>query len=145
MDGKGAESRIYGGGNDELDNVILPQRHVGSGSPQCTATINYEGNNACASMVMAKKTTPRTRHIDIKYHFIGQWVEQDLIKLERVASIMNVDDIFTKQLVPLLFWRHCDYLMGRVPPQYSSHYQNIHLVSNPEQLQKDGGCVEGEE
>ena len=35
--------------------------------------------------------------------------------------------------------------MGQVPPRYSSHYQNIHLVSNPEQLQKDGGCVEGEE
>ena len=35
--------------------------------------------------------------------------------------------------------------MDRVPPQYSSHYQNIPLVSNPERLQKDGGRVEGEE
>ena len=35
--------------------------------------------------------------------------------------------------------------MVRVPPQYSSHYQNIHLVINPEWLQKDDGCVGGEE
>ena len=96
-------------------------------------------------MAMAKKPTPRTRHIDITYHVICQWVEQDLIKLERVASILNVADIFTKQLGPLLFRRHCDYLMGRVPPQYSLHYQNIHLLSNLERLQKDSGCVGGEE
>jgi hypothetical protein len=65
--------------------------------------------------------------------------------LERVASILNVADIFTKQLGPLLFRRHCDYLMGRVPPQYSSHYKNVQMLSNPERLQRDGACIEGEE
>ena len=94
------------------------------GVTQCAATIGYEDNNACTSIAMAKKPTPRTRHIDIKYHVICQWVEQDFIKLERVASILNVADICTKQLGPLLFRRHCDYLMGRVPHQYSLHYHN---------------------
>jgi hypothetical protein len=115
------------------------------GIPQCAATIGYEDNDACTSMAMAQKPTPRTRHIDIKYHVICQWVEQDMIKLERVASIFNVADIFTKQLGPLLFRRHCDYLMGRVPPQYSSHYKDIRLRTNPERLRQDGVCVEGQE
>ena len=47
---------------------------------------------------------------------------------------MNIADIFTKQLGPLLFRRHCDYLMGRVPPQYSAHYQDLNLIKNPTRL-----------
>ena len=53
-------------------------------------------------------------------------MEQDLIKLERIPTALNIADIFTKQLGPLLFKRHCDYLMGRVPPQYSSAYQQFY-------------------
>ena len=73
------------------------------GVPQCAATIGYEDNDACASMAMAQKPTTRTRHIDIKYHVLCQWVEQDLVKLERISTQKNVADIFTKQLDPLLF------------------------------------------
>ena len=76
------------------------------GVPQCAATIRYEDNDACTSMAMSEKPMPRTRHIDIKYHVIYQWVEQDLIKLECVASILNVAYVFTKQLGPLLFRQH---------------------------------------
>ena len=57
-----------------------------------------------------------------------------MLKLEQISPKMNIADIFTKQLVLLLFCRHCDYLMGRVPPQYSSHYQEFHLMTNPELL-----------
>ena len=86
------------------------------------ATIAYEDNDAATAMANARRPTSRTRHIDIKWHVLCQWVEQDLIKLERIPTALNIADIFTKQLGPLLFKRHCDYLMGRVPPQYSSAY-----------------------
>ena len=92
------------------------------GIPQCAATIGYEDNNVCTAMAIAQKPTPRTQNIDIKYHVICQWVEQDLMKLVRVAPALNVAVIFTNQLEPLLFRRHYDYLMERVPPQYSVHY-----------------------
>ena len=115
------------------------------GIPQCAATIGYEDNDACTSMAMAEKPSPRTRHIDIKYHVICQWTEQDLIKLERVASALNVADIFTKQLGRLLFRRHCDYLMGRVPPQYSAHYQDIMSRNSPAKLDADEACIESAE
>ena len=104
------------------------------GVPQCAATVAYEDNDACTMMAQAQKPTPRARHIDIKYHVLCQWVEQDLIKLERISTKLNIADIFTKQLGPLLFRRHCDYLMGRVPPQYSSHYEDMHLRTNPVRL-----------
>ena len=104
------------------------------GVPYCAATIAYEDNDACAMMTQAQKPTPWACHIDITYHLICQWVEDDLIKLEWISPKMNIADIFTKQLGPLLFRRHCDYLTGRVPPQYSAHYQDLHLRTNPESL-----------
>ena len=104
------------------------------GVPQCSATIAYEDNDACTMMAQAQKPTPRARHIDIKYHVICQWVEGDLLKLERLSATMNIANIFTKQLGLLLFRRHCDYLMGKVPPQYSAHYQDLNLMTNPTRL-----------
>ena len=95
------------------------------GVPQCAATVAYEDNDACTSMANAGKLTPRTRHIDIKYNVLCQWVEQDLIRLERIATSQNVADIFTKIMGPLLFRRHCDYLMGWVPPAYSACYKQF--------------------
>ncbi len=89
------------------------------GVPQCSASIAYEDNDACTAMANSEKPTSRTRHMDLKYNVLCEWVERDLIKLERVATKLNLADHFTKQLGPLLFHRHVDYIMGRVPPQYS--------------------------
>ena len=82
------------------------------------ASILYEDNDACTFMAMAQKPTPRTWHMDIKYFSLCEWVERDLIKLERVATALNMADHFTKALGSLLFRRHTDYLLGRVPPRY---------------------------
>lgn len=48
-----------------------------------------------------------------------EWVERDLIKLERIDTTINMADHFTKSLSPILFRRHTDYIMGRVPPNYA--------------------------
>ena len=53
-------------------------------------------------------------------------LERDLIKLERIDTSQNLADHFTKQLTPILFRRHVDYIMGHVPPKYSSCYQKIY-------------------
>ena len=57
-----------------------------------------------------------------------------MLKLARISTRMNVADIFMKQLGPLLYRQHCDYLMGRVPPQYPAHYQDLHLMTNQARL-----------
>ena len=51
-----------------------------------------------------------------------------------ITSKLNIVSIFTKQLGPILFCRHYSYLMGQVPPQYSSHYKDIHMMTNPLRL-----------
>ena len=102
--------------------------------PQCSATIAYEDNDACTMMAQAQKPTPRARRIDIKYHVICQWVEGDLLKLERISTTINIADVFTKHWGQLVYRRQCDYLMGRVPPQYLAHSQDLHLMTNPTRL-----------
>ena len=85
------------------------------GIPQDAATVLYEDNDACEAMANAQKPTTRTRHMDIKYNVLCEWVERDLIKLKRVDTSVNMADIFTKQLGPTLFNRHIDYLLGHLP------------------------------
>jgi hypothetical protein len=49
--------------------------------PQEAATVAYEDDDGCTSMANAQKPTPQTRHIDIKYFTLCDWVERDLIIL----------------------------------------------------------------
>ena len=92
--------------------------------PQEAATILYEDNDACTAMGNAQKPTPRTRHIDIKYFLICEWIERDLMILERIDTTINMSDHFTKGLSRALFHRHADYLLGHIPPAYSPIYKS---------------------
>ncbi len=47
--------------------------------PQEAATVAYEDNDGCTAMGNAQKPTTRTRHIDIKYFALCEWVERDLL------------------------------------------------------------------
>jgi hypothetical protein len=84
--------------------------------PQEAATITYEDNNACTATANAQKPTPRTRHMDIKYFALRDWVEQDLIHLERINTKINLADPFTKTLQCASFHCHVDFILGHVPP-----------------------------
>jgi hypothetical protein len=76
-------------------------------------------------MANAGKPTPRSRHIDVKYYAIQEWVEKDLIILERIDTSLNMADHFTKPLGSILFYRHLDYIMGFVPPQFPTQTLQI--------------------
>ncbi len=106
--------------------------------PQEAASRLYEDNNACTAMANAQKPTCCTCHMDIHYHVLWEWVEQDLIVLERVNTTINKADHFTKLLSRVLFHRHINYIMGHIQLEYSSAYKqstgqfdepNIKIVS----------------
>jgi hypothetical protein len=88
------------------------------GIPQEAATILYEDNDGATAMVNAGKPTSRSRHIDIKFYAIQEWVERDLIILQKIDTALNMADHYTKPLPQILFYRHNDYNMGWVPPTY---------------------------
>ncbi len=95
------------------------------GIPQEAASILYEDNNACIAMAMAQKPTPLTRHMDIKYHVLIDWIECNLLQLEHIDTSLNMADHFTKQLGSTLFHQHVDYILGKVPPTYSSIFKGF--------------------
>jgi hypothetical protein len=71
--------------------------------PQEAATIPYENNDGYTAMGNAQKLTTRTRHIDIKYFALYNWVECDLIRLERIDTSINIANHLTKSLSWTLF------------------------------------------
>jgi len=56
----------------------------------------------------------RSRHIDLKHHFIRVLVGDGVIKFVKIASSDNLADIFTKPLSKLQFQRLRDILLGLV-------------------------------
>lgn len=63
--------------------------------PQEAATLLYEDNNGCTTMGNTQKPTPWTHHIDIKYFSLCEWVERDLILLDRIDTSINMSDHLT--------------------------------------------------
>lgn len=55
-----------------------------------------------------------TKHIDIRHHFVRQYIQQKVIELFYVPTTDNVSDIFTKALGPDVFTRLASMLL-RIP------------------------------
>ena len=53
----------------------------------------------------------RTKHIDVRFHFILDNVSQGIIAVIKVATVDNPTDMMTK-LVPLNKFKHCLDLIG---------------------------------
>ena len=53
----------------------------------------------------------RTKHIDVKYHFIRMQQSKDVIKVQKVPTEENLADIFTKVLVGAHFVRMSSAIM----------------------------------
>ena len=86
---------------------------------QIDATPIYEDNQGCRLMATANKPTRRTRHIDIKYFAILDWVNRDLIDVKEIGTSDNAADNLTKANSKTLFYRHADTIMGKRRPVYA--------------------------
>ena len=64
------------------------------------------------AVYLAKNATTgnRTKHIDTRYHFVREYVEDGIIKVRFVRSEENHADIFTKNLNSEKFDKHCESL-----------------------------------
>ena len=89
------------------------------GLPQDKATTLYINNNGALLMANAQQPTRRTRHVEIKKFLLLEWVENDIIELQRITTSDNYSDGFTKPLGRILHYRHFDRVMGRKIPKYT--------------------------
>ena len=86
------------------------------GEAQDSAVVLYEDNVGAFLMADAGQPTPRTRHIAIKHFALLDWVENDLVRLQRIATAINSADNMTKANPRILFHRHNDIIMGKISP-----------------------------
>jgi dUTP pyrophosphatase len=92
-----------------LDEINVPQEE---------ATILFIDNNGALMMGNAQQPTRRTRHMELKKFAILDWIQHDLIFMKRISTHDNCSDGMTKQTGKQLFYRHFDYIMGRMIPKY---------------------------
>ena len=58
-------------------------------------------------------TSQRTKHIDVRYHFVREFVEEGFIKITFVKSEENHADIFTKNVNREIFEKHVENFVGK--------------------------------
>ena len=61
--------------------------------------------------------TNKSKHMDLRNHFLRDPVEAKIVTLEPIPSALNAADIFTKPNVPKQdFLKHCDTIFGAPSP-----------------------------
>ena len=53
----------------------------------------------------------RTKHVDVRYHFVREFVQDGFIKVIFVKSEENDADLFNKNLNGELHWKHASKLI----------------------------------
>jgi Reverse transcriptase (RNA-dependent DNA polymerase)/GAG-pre-integrase domain len=82
------------------------------GFTQDIATPIYCDNEAAILMTNACKPTQRSRHIDIQWYAIQEWMRRGDIILRHIPGTINPADSLTKALGWILHLRHIRRLMG---------------------------------
>jgi hypothetical protein len=57
------------------------------GIPQQAALLYYVDNDGITAIANAQKSTSRTRYMDIRFFVIFEWVERDLVILQRIQYL----------------------------------------------------------
>ena len=65
----------------------------------------YCDNNGAVCLALDPQFHSRSKHFDIRYHFIRQCVDEGKIGVERVSTTSNLADVFTKPLSVMPFAR----------------------------------------
>jgi hypothetical protein len=74
----------------------------------------FEDNESCISWTKGRGKLEKRKHIDIKYHFIQDCVEDQLIEMKSIASTDQAADILTKGLAKEQFNHQLGMLLCRL-------------------------------
>ena len=72
----------------------------------------FEDNQGAVELANVPKMRPRTKHINIKYHFFRQYIQDGTLKVQHIPGDEQVADIFTKPLDVVTFVKHRMVIMG---------------------------------
>ena len=82
-----------------------------------------EDNQSAIALAKSKKTHGRTKHIEVRYHYVRELIRDHVLTVDYQPSENNPADLFTKQLGSVLFVKHRETVMGHAPIQgVQQHY-----------------------
>ena len=58
----------------------------------------FEDNNSCISLATVQKSSPRTKHLVLKYHHFRRFVKDKTLEIFSIDTTEKITDIFTKPL-----------------------------------------------
>ena len=75
----------------------------------------YCDNMGAIYMPNGPSTRSRTKHVDLRYHYVRELIENGTICVEFVRTDDNIADIFTKNVTPTIFQRQTTGMIGIIP------------------------------
>ena len=87
---------------------MLSELGMGDNSP----IVIMEDNQACISTATRDISSPKLKHVDIRYHFVRTMVNEGKVKIIYCPTYHQAADILTKGTYKLTFIRHRSTLMG---------------------------------
>ena len=72
----------------------------------------WEDNASCILMSENPTNRERSRHVDVRVHFLRDMVRDGAVKLIKCAGTQNVADALTKSLPKPVFHKHREFLHG---------------------------------
>jgi hypothetical protein len=82
------------------------------GFHQSNPTILFEDNKACIDLTNQIGVSQRTKHIDLRYHIIRDYVQQKQVCVTKVGTDDNIADQFTKPLPKKKFTMFRNIIFG---------------------------------
>ena len=92
-------------------------------------TVLFEDNQAAIYFAQNEGTPPQLKHIDLREHFVLDYVQSGDVRLAKVASADNCADLFTKPL----------------PKEGYSKHRDLMVTKDPERIRKFPGEVKSPE
>ena len=90
--------------------MLLPFIHVDTSNP----TVIFEDNQSALCLANNPVHKERTKHINIRYHFVRERIQTREIVVEKIDTKLNIADLFTKPVDYSTFSRLLNKLLGIV-------------------------------
>jgi hypothetical protein len=84
------------------------------GFQQVAPTVIFEDNLSTIHLVEFGNDKGKTKHMDVRFHYIRELVESDQVKLNHKSTLDMIADILTKASTTPIFLRLRPFLLGTI-------------------------------
>jgi hypothetical protein len=93
-----AEAEYMAASQANCEAIWLRKLLVGLFGHELRPTVIHCDNQSCIKLSENPVFHDRSKHIEIRYHFIRDWVQRGAVQLEYISTDEQIADILTKSL-----------------------------------------------